>query len=139
IYADELGLRMPVEIRLGAEKIAGEITAISPEVIDHEVIARVRFKDKTPKKLRQNQRLSARIILTRKEGVLSLPRGAYLDSQRGRAIWKVEGDTASVQDIQIGIVGSQNVELVSGLRVNDTVVLSNMDHYHKAKTLFLTQ
>ena len=40
-----------------------KISALSPEVVNHEVLARVRFDGAQPPGLRQNQRVSARVLI----------------------------------------------------------------------------
>ena len=42
-YADDLGLGMAAEISYGGSKYAGKLRAVSPEVVNGQVMARVRF------------------------------------------------------------------------------------------------
>ena len=44
-YAEEIGLGMKVEIQVAGHLIHGELSAISPEVINRQVSTRVRFKN----------------------------------------------------------------------------------------------
>ena len=55
---------MEAEVSLdGGKKYAGEVTAISPEVRSGQVTGRVRFAGEQPPGLRQNQRVSVRIVM----------------------------------------------------------------------------
>ncbi len=139
-YADDMGLAMPVNLRFGNQRVDGEITAISPEVIDQKVVARVSFTHTIPDNLRQNQRLTARIILERKNAAVTLPRGGFIDSEGGRSIWKLdrEGDRARRTAIELGAVGMRQVEVLSGLEVGDTVIVSNTEKFHRAQSLLIT-
>ena len=74
-YAQELGLGMTVELKIGNDTIAGRLSAISPEVNNREVTTRVRFSDQQVSGIRQNQRLSARILLEHKDNTLKVRRG----------------------------------------------------------------
>jgi HlyD family secretion protein len=66
---------MPAELTSGTgQPYPGEISAVSPEVVNGEVNARVRFTAAQPEGLRQSQRLSARVLGTRKN-VLKVERG----------------------------------------------------------------
>src|SRR6476620_6191038 len=67
-FARDLGIGMPAQIRnAGGDPFAAQVAAVSPEVVNGEVTARLRFAGKQPPGLRQNQRLSARIVMdTRK-------------------------------------------------------------------------
>ena len=74
-YAHDLGVGMNAEISIGAGTARGEVSAISPEVVNGQVTGRVRFSDKVPEGLRQNQRLSTRILLDEHPNVLMVERG----------------------------------------------------------------
>ena len=47
---------MPAEMRDGGDKYTGACRAVSPEVVNGQVAARVRFGENKPAGLRQNQR-----------------------------------------------------------------------------------
>ncbi|TAM95480.1 MAG: HlyD family efflux transporter periplasmic adaptor subunit, partial [Rhodanobacteraceae bacterium] len=62
-FARDLASGMPAVISGNGNDWKGAVSAISPEVVNGEVVARVRFEGKKPSELRQNQRLSVRIVL----------------------------------------------------------------------------
>ncbi|KUJ83385.1 efflux transporter periplasmic adaptor subunit [Microbulbifer flavimaris] len=137
-YADDLGLAMAVEINLGGRKLPGEITAISPEVIDNQVQARVRFTDQQPENLRQNLRLTARILLENRSDVILVRRGGFLDQSGGRYAWKLNGEGEAVRvPIQIGALGLNQVEIVSGLQEGDQIIISADEVLERAQLVAL--
>lgn len=137
-YADDLGLAMAVEINLGGRKLPGEITAISPEVIDNQVQARVRFTDGQPQNLRQNLRLTARILLENRNDVMLVKRGAFLDQSGGRYAWKLNGEQQAVKvPIQIGALGLNQVEIVTGLHEGDRIIISSAEALENAQLVAL--
>ncbi|WP_346839018.1 efflux RND transporter periplasmic adaptor subunit [Microbulbifer sp. SAOS-129_SWC] len=137
-YADDLGLAMAVEIDLSGKKLPGEITAISPEVINNQVVARVRFTDGQPDKLRQNLRLTARILLENRSDVMLVKRGAFIDQSGGRYAWKLNGEQQAVRvPIQIGALGLNQVEIVSGLKEGDRIITSATDELKNAQLVAL--
>ena len=69
-YADDLGLGMNVEVNIGSTQATGKLSALSPEVVRNQVLARVRFDGQQPAGLRQSQRLTARILIEEKPDVL---------------------------------------------------------------------
>ncbi|MGD8384660.1 MAG: efflux RND transporter periplasmic adaptor subunit, partial [Lysobacterales bacterium] len=83
-YADDLGLGMDAEVLVGNERYAASVVSISPEIIQNQVTTRLRFKAGMPPGIRQNQRLTTRILMEEKDNVLTLPRGQFLDSGGGR-------------------------------------------------------
>lgn len=134
-YANELGLGMEVELKLGNETVMGNLSAISPEVNNREVTARVRFKGVT-NNIRQNQRLTARILLDNREGVMQVKRGAFMQ-QGGIFAYKVEGNIAKRIPITIGATSINAVELLSGLKENDEIIISSYSDFKQADTILL--
>ncbi|WP_165725906.1 HlyD family efflux transporter periplasmic adaptor subunit [Pseudoalteromonas sp. SA25] len=134
-YANELGLGMEVELKLGNETVMGNLSAISPEVNNREVTARVRFKGVT-NNIRQNQRLTARILLDNREGVMQVKRGAFMQ-QGGIIAYKVEGNIAKRIPITIGATSINAVELLSGLKENDEIIISSYSDFKQANTILL--
>ncbi|WP_237058036.1 efflux RND transporter periplasmic adaptor subunit [Microbulbifer sediminum] len=139
-YADDLGLAMSVAINLSGREVPGEITAISPEVIDNQVVARVRFTDHQPEKLRQNLRLTARILLENRDNVILVKRGAFLDQTGGRYAWKLTDDSQAIRvPIQTGALGLNQVEIISGLQEGDRIITSAADALENAQLVALKQ
>ena len=90
---------------------------MSPEVVNGEVNARLRFAEgKQPPGLRQNQRLSARIVLDTRRNVLMVERGPFLEQDGGRFAYVVDGSRAVRRPIQTGASSLAAVEIVSGLQ-----------------------
>ncbi|WP_257325723.1 efflux RND transporter periplasmic adaptor subunit [Pseudoalteromonas rhizosphaerae] len=134
-YANELGLGMEVELTLGAKKVTGVLSAISPEVNNREVTTRVRF-DEELKGIRQNQRLTARILLENRDDVLQIKRGAFMQ-QGGTQVYKVIGDTAQLVNITTGASSINAIELLQGVSSGDQLIISSYDNFKQAPTLLL--
>lgn len=134
-YANELGLGMEVELTLGAKKVTGLLSAISPEVNNREVTTRVRF-DEELKGIRQNQRLTARILLENRDDVLQIKRGAFMQ-QGGTQAYKVIGDTAQLVKITTGASSINAIELLQGVSPGDQLIISSYDNFKQAPTLLL--
>ena len=62
-YADDLAIGMQAEILLSGQTYAGELVAVSPEIVGNQVASRIRFSGEMPQNIRQNQRLTTRILL----------------------------------------------------------------------------
>jgi HlyD family secretion protein len=132
-YADDLGLGMNVEVNIGTVNATGKLSAISPEVVRNQVLARVRFDGKQPEGLRQNQRLTARVLIEEKPGVLMLPRGSFVENEGGRAAYVMDGDVAVRRPIQLGATSVSAVEILSGLKPGERVVIAGSDAFENAQ------
>ena len=136
-YGDDLALGMPAEINFGGANVAGAITAISPEVKENQVTGRVRFVDPPPSGLRQNQRVSARILLESRNNTLTVQRGPFFDSGNGRIVYVVEDGMAYRRDIQTGATSIADVEILAGLDDGQTIIISDLAQFEGAETVLL--
>ncbi len=136
-YAGALGLGMPAEIGYGGKNFPGEVTAVSPEVHQGEVTGRVRFKDEPPAGLRQNQRVSVRIVMDRRDGVLKVERGGFYEAGGGKVAYVVHGDTAERMSITTGATSVREVEITGGLDEGAQIVVSDTDGFKEAARVLL--
>ncbi|MCZ6643867.1 MAG: efflux RND transporter periplasmic adaptor subunit [Gammaproteobacteria bacterium] len=137
-YADDLAVGMTVEVRLDNNVNLATLVSVSPEIIDNQVTGRIRFDADVPRGLRQNQRLTTRILLESKDDVLMVPRGQFLQSGGGRIAYRVENDLAHRLAIEVGARSLNTVEILSGLQAGDTIVISSIDTFEGAETVLIT-
>ena len=138
-YADDLAIGMAAEITAGTTRYSGQLVSVSPEVVNNQVAARVRFVGEGPTGLRQNQRLTTRILLAEHSDVLMVQRGQFLDSGGGRLAYVVGANrVAKRRNIETGARSLGAVEIVAGLEPGDTIVISNLDPFRGADTVLLT-
>lgn len=131
-YVADLGLGMNAEITLPSGKATGKLSALSPEVVKNQVLARVRFDGEQPKGLRQSQRVTARLLIEERPNVVMLPRGPFVESEGGRHAYLMQGGTAVRTPIQLGATSISAVEIISGLKPGDQVVISGTDAFKNA-------
>lgn len=134
-YVDELGLGMAAEITIGTSKVTGKLSALSPEVVNHQVLARVRFDGEQPIGLRQNQRVSARVLIDQRPDVLMLARGPFVEQQGGRFAYVMSDGVAVRRAITLGATSVSSVELLTGLNVGDRVVIAGADAFEDAERI----
>lgn len=138
-YADDLAIGMQAEILVAGRAYPGQLVAVSPEIVGNQVASRIRFDGEMPTNLRQNQRLTARILLAEHPDVLLVQRGQFLDSGAGRITYVVGEDrVATRRQIETGARSLGAVEVLSGLEPGDTIVISNLDPFRGADTVLLT-
>lgn len=128
-YADDISLGLGAEISFSAKTYKGVITAISPEIINNSVAAKVQFKDNQPSGLRQNQRLTTRILLDEKENAILLQKGAFAEANQGRTAFVIENDVAVRVPIVIGSRSLSQLEILEGLKPGQTVIISDIREF----------
>ena len=132
-YADDLGLGMNVEVTIAGKIHAATLSAISPEVVGNQVLGRARFVDAQPEGLRQNQRISARVLIEEKPDVLMVARGPFIEDGGGRIAWVIEDGIASKRAIRIGSTSVSAVEILDGLNVGERIVIAGTDTFGTAE------
>jgi HlyD family secretion protein len=133
VFAHDLAVGMNAEIHEGGERYAGEVSSISPEVVNGQVTGRVRFGERKPAGLRQNQQLTTRILMDEHPNVLMVERGQFVDTGAGRVAYVVRGGMAERTPIQIGATSLNAVEIVSGVKEGDRIVISGTDQFNGAQ------
>ena len=131
-FARDLAAGMPAAISGNGNDWKGAVSAISPEVVNGEVVARVRFEGNKPNDLRQNQRLSVRIMLDKRDDVLTVARGSFVDESGGRYAYVVRDGIAYKTPVTLGPSSIDKVEILQGLKAGDKVVISGTDSFNGA-------
>lgn len=132
-FARDLAIGMSAQLSGGGgEPFPAKVSAVSPEVVNGEVTARLRFADQQPPGLRQNQRMRARVVLDTREDVLMVERGPFLEQGNGNSAYIMEGNVAVRRPIRAGVSSLGAVEILEGLAPGDRVVVSGADQFGDA-------
>ena len=137
-FARDLGIGMAGEISGNGHTWKGLVSAISPEVVNGQVAARLRFEGDTPKQLRQNQRLSVRVLLDKRDNVLTVQRGSFVDESGGSYAYLVRDGIAKKTPIRVGASSIDKVEILDGLKEGDRIVISGTDSFKGAATVAIS-
>lgn len=136
-YSTDVLPQTKAQILYEGREYAGHVTAMSPEVKDSQVRGTVVFEGAPPAGLRQSQRVSVRMLLESKPNVLKLPRGPFLESGGSRQAWVVENGVATKRDITVGAVSVSEVEIRTGLKEGEKVILSDTSDFAGAKNVLV--
>ena len=129
-FARDLAVGMPGEISGNGQTWKARVSGISPEVVANQVAARLRFDGAMPEQLRQNQRLSVRVLLDQRPDVLSVRAGSFIDESGGQYAYVVRDGVAQKTPVHLGARSVDRVEILSGLKPGDRVVVSGAENFH---------
>ncbi|MFT5675698.1 MAG: HlyD family secretion protein, partial [Paraglaciecola sp.] len=123
-----------------------KLVTISPEIENNQVNGRVRFAKTDhqgnplaqPQGLRQNQRLTTRILMENKLDVLMVQRGQFLQSGNGRIAYVVSNGMAQRTNIVTGARSLASVEVLSGLKAGDMIIVSGTDQFDGAESVLIS-
>ena len=136
--ARDLRPGMTADLDGGGHHWQGSVSGVSPEVVAGQVTARLRFGDEKPAGLRQSQRLSVRIFIDRRDNVLMVDRGSFVDQEGGGFAYVVHGNIAERHPVQLGAASISKVEVLDGLAVGDQIVISGTDAFNSAQRIILS-
>ncbi|MGH8091189.1 MAG: efflux RND transporter periplasmic adaptor subunit [Rudaea sp.] len=137
-FARDLAIGMSAQISGNGSQWPGTVGAISPEVVNGEVAARVRFSGDQPAHLRQNQRLSMRIVLDQRDDALTVTRGSFVDESGGRFAYVVRDGIAVKTPVRLGVSSIDKVEILQGLKAGDRVVISGTSNFNDAPRIAIS-
>lgn len=136
-YADDVAPGIPALVRVDSGEVPGKLIRVAPEVRNSQVTGRIAFDGGPPRGLRQNQRVSARLLIDQKRDVLKVPRGPFLESGGGRRVYVVADGVARRREIVTGAVSVTEVEILEGLAEGEEIVLSDLSAFDNAETLLI--
>lgn len=111
--------------------IEGRVSRIDPAVQNGTVTVDVALQGELPKGARPDLSVDGTIELERLENVLYVGRPAYGQDQSVVSLFKIDADgvNAARVKVKLGRTSVNTVEIVSGLREGDSVILSDMSPY----------
>jgi HlyD family secretion protein len=136
-YAADLAAGMTARITYADRTYNGTVTSISPEVQQSEVKGRVRFSQAVPPGVRQNQRVSVRIVLDQRDHVLKVERGEFVSA--GSYVYRVDGSLATRTPVSLGEMSVGEVQILSGLHAGDQIIVSNVSDFGDAPQVRLSE
>lgn len=136
--ARDLRPGMTADLEGGGKHWQGTVSGVSPEVVAGQVTARLRFGNEKPAGLRQSQRLSVRIFIDRRDKVLMVDRGAFVDQEGGGFAYVVHGNVAERRPVRLGSASVSKVEILDGLIEGDQIVVSGTDAFNGAQRVILS-
>jgi HlyD family secretion protein len=136
--ARDLRPGMSADLEGGGRHWQGVVSGVSPEVVAGEVTARLRFGSEKPAGLRQSQRLSVRILIDKRDNVLMVDRGAFVDQEGGGFAYLVHGNVAERRPVRLGASSIAKVEILDGLAPGDQIVTSGTDAFNGAERVILS-
>jgi HlyD family secretion protein len=122
-----MGLAAQIDTRNGVVK--GEVVRIDPAAQNGSVIVDVRLTGELPKNSRADQNVDGVIELGTTKDVLHVPRPAIGEAHSSASVFVLRGSEAQRVSIKFGRAALKDIEVVSGLREGDQIVLSDVTRF----------
>src|ERR1035437_3535852 len=125
----QIGQSVEIDTRNGVVK--GKVTRIDPSVVNGTVTVDASIDEALPKGARPDLSVHGTSVLERLNDVLFMGRPAFGQDQSVVGLFRIDADGAYANrtQVKLGKSSVSTVEILSGLKVGDRVILSDMSAY----------
>ncbi len=116
-------------------KLEGKIGTISPSVKDNKIVFDVFLKQSNDPTLRPNMSLDLQVIEARRDSVLRVRKGPAFGKGNDQSVYFLESDKAYLHEVQTDLSGNDYLEIKSGAKVGDEIVISDISSLRKLKEI----
>ncbi|MGA8939602.1 MAG: HlyD family efflux transporter periplasmic adaptor subunit [Acidobacteriaceae bacterium] len=129
--ARDIEIGQPAEIDTHNGVIPGKVTRIDPAVQNGTVTVDVELLGPLPQGARPDLSVDGTIDLDRMQDVLYVGRPAFGNENSTISLFRVspDGKTATRVPVKVGRASVNNIQVIEGLKVGDTVILSDMSRW----------
>jgi len=134
-YLDRIQENQYGQIEIKGKIIKVKVTKISPEIKNGKFKTELEFIDKIPENLQEGLSVGVQLILSEKEKKLVIQKGSFYTTTQGKWIFVVNNDKATRRKIELGRENPSVYEVISGLKTNEKVFISNYEDYKEVQEL----
>jgi HlyD family secretion protein len=126
-----LGMKTAVDTR--SNVISGTVTRIDPKVVDGSVLVEITLTGELPPEVRPDLNIEASIEVARLEDAIYVKRPVFARPSAQASIYKLNtgGDIAERVVVHYGQASTNYIEILGGLDVGDTVIISDPTSFEK--------
>ena len=130
--ARDIQIGQPAEIDTHNGVIPGKVTRIDPTVQNGTVTVDVEPVGTLPQGARPDLSVDGTIDLDRMTDVLYMGRPAFANENSTISLFRVspDGKTATRVPVKVGRASVNNIQVIDGLNVGNTVILSDMSRWY---------
>lgn len=126
---------MPAIIRINDTQLRGSINNISPAVNNSIVSFDVGLEQKDSKLLRPNLKVDVFLVTASRTKVLRLPNGPAFKGSNEQLVFVLKNGIAEKRLVKLGLSNFDFVEILTGLKLGEEVITSDMKGYEYAKQI----
>lgn len=137
LYVPRIAPGMPVRVRVDDRTVVnGTLASIDPRIENGVARIQIALDPAAHARLRNNLRVDAFVVTSRKSAVPAVRRGA-LAQAASEEVFVVRGKRLMRVPVRWGATGEDKVEVAGGLAEGDEIVISNMSDYEGLKEMRL--
>lgn len=130
--ASDLSVGQATTIEIGRSTVSGKVRRFNPVVEKGAILVEVDLVAPLPSGVRSEQSVDGTIFIERLQDTLYVGRPVNSSSQSETTVFRLVGtDTAERVPVRFGKDSISSIQVLSGLREGDKVILSDMSKYDK--------
>jgi len=137
VHARRLAVGQPAIVRLGDDRLEGQVAAVNPTVVNGVMTVAIALADRSRPGLRSNLRVDVEIVIARRPDTLRVRRGPFATGEGTQPVFVVRGDRAVKRRVTFGLTSVDFFEITGGLEPGDEVVVSDMRDYERLSSIRL--
>lgn len=136
-YLDRIMEGQYGQVEIKGKKLKIKVVKISPDIKNGKFKTELEFMDRIPESLQEGLSVGVKLSLSEKQKSLMIPKGSFYTTTLGKWIFVVDSNKAVRRKIELGRENPTAYEVISGLKPNESVIISNYTDYQEIDELKL--
>ena len=137
-YGDRVAAGGRAIVKIGSEKLEGQVSSVTPLSKNGVISFTVQLEDDSNRRLRSGLKTDVYVMNAVKEDVMRVANASYYVGRGEYDLFvRTSDDELTKRKVQLGDSNFEYVEVVSGLKPGDRVVVSDMSQYKNKNKLKL--
>ena len=128
-YARYLSPGQPVQVGYSGQTLSGKVETILPEIQNGTVTLMVTLDKPDHPLLRNKLRVDANIVTDQKSDALVADSGPAFNGRGRQNVFVIDGGVARKKQLDVGLGDGKAVEIVSGAKAGDRLIVSDVSRY----------
>jgi HlyD family secretion protein len=134
-YGDRISVGSKTIVKIGSEKLEGTVSDVTPLSKNGVISFSVQLKNDNNKRLRSGLKTDVYVMNAVKDDVMRIANGSYYVGKGEYDLFVTNGNQLIKRKVQLGDSNFEYVEVLSGLKPGDRVVVSDMSPYKSKSKL----
>lgn len=136
-YANKIGVGSQAIVRIGKERLKGVVSNLTPQSQNGVIKFTVRLEDDAHPRLRSGLKTDVFVACDVVDEAVRIPNGSYYTGPGTYNLFFLSQDGKKLEkhEVKLGSSNYEFVEVQSGIRPGDRVVLSDMSHFKDSSSL----
>lgn len=136
-YGDRIAAGSRAIIKIGNEKLNGTVSDITPLSKNGVISFSVQLEEDNHKRLRSGLKTDVYVMTAIKDAVMRIANGSYYLGPGEYELFVKDGNQLLKRKVRLGESNYEQVEVISGLKKGEQVVISDMNNYKNKNKLKL--